>query len=57
MCGITLAYSITPRVDLEEKIRRMTSILYHRGPNDYGYYTDKKYNIALGHRRLSILDL
>ena len=57
MCGITLAYSITPRMDLEEKIRRMTNILYHRGPDAYGYYTDENNNIAFGHRRLSVIDL
>ena len=57
MCGITLAYSAIQRINLEEKIRQMTSMLSHRGPDDYGYYTDVKYNIAMGHRRLSILDL
>lgn len=35
----------------------MTDQLYHRGPDDYGYYTDSANNVAMGHRKLSILDL
>jgi len=57
MCGITLIYSITPISDIDEKIRRMTSILYHRGPDDSGLFVNEKNNIAMGHRRLSIIDL
>lgn len=33
----------------------MTDSLRHRGPDDGGYYVDE--NVALGHRRLSIIDL
>lgn len=33
----------------------MTDTLYHRGPDDEGFYI--KNNIGLGHRRLSIIDL
>ena len=29
----------------------------NRGPDNFGIYLDKKFDIALGHRRLSILDL
>ncbi|MDB6029902.1 MAG: asparagine synthase, glutamine-hydrolyzing [Verrucomicrobiales bacterium] len=35
----------------------MTSTLSHRGPDDAGLWLDPKAGIALGHRRLSILDL
>ncbi|OHA16085.1 MAG: asparagine synthase (glutamine-hydrolyzing) [Candidatus Tagabacteria bacterium RIFCSPLOWO2_01_FULL_42_9] len=38
-----------------EIIRMMTKKLAHRGPNDEGIFIDG--NVALGHRRLSILDL
>jgi asparagine synthase (glutamine-hydrolysing) len=36
---------------------RMISQLIHRGPNDFGEWIDFDNQIALGHRRLSILDL
>lgn len=36
-------------------IERMTSVIHHRGPDDAGHFEDG--NIALGHRRLSIIDL
>ena len=50
MCGIT-------GFTWEDKklIHKITSIIEHRGPDAYGYFTDK--GISLGHRRLSIIDL
>jgi len=36
-------------------VRRMTATLRHRGPDDEGYYVDGQ--VALGHRRLQIIDL
>jgi asparagine synthase (glutamine-hydrolysing) len=36
-------------------IRRMTDTLRHRGPDEEGFYQDGP--VALGHRRLSIIDL
>jgi len=38
-------------------VRRMTDTLVHRGPDDFGEWVDEAVGIALGHRRLSILDL
>jgi len=35
----------------------MTAVLTHRGPDDSGVWCDPAAGIALGHRRLSILDL
>lgn len=35
----------------------MSDRLYHRGPDDQGHWQDKTAGIALGHRRLSIIDL
>jgi asparagine synthase (glutamine-hydrolysing) len=37
----------------------MLNTLEHRGPDDYGtsLFQDHKYTVALGHRRLSILDI
>ncbi|MEW6252478.1 MAG: hypothetical protein AB1716_17715, partial [Planctomycetota bacterium] len=33
----------------------MTAVLCHRGPDGYGWYRDDR--VALGHTRLSIIDL
>lgn len=53
MCGICGLYSDKPV--LHEKIRAMTNLLKHRGPDDEGILIEK--NVGLGHRRLSIIDL
>ncbi len=42
---------------LRGAIARMTDTLIHRGPDDSGYWVDEDLGLALGHRRLSILDL
>lgn len=52
MCGIIGILS--KEIDKEE-LKRATKLLSYRGPDAYGYYFDK--NVALGHRRLSIIDL
>jgi asparagine synthase (glutamine-hydrolysing) len=55
MCGICgFCFSDNKPVDLNI-LSTMTSTLQHRGPDDEGYYADV--GIALGHRRLSIIDL
>ncbi|MBU2633969.1 MAG: asparagine synthase (glutamine-hydrolyzing) [Nanoarchaeota archaeon] len=51
MCGITGFIGLNDK----NKIRRMTNAIVHRGPDDFGYFSDK--NIELGNRRLSIIDL
>jgi len=38
-------------------VRRMVSSLSHRGPDDEGCWVDATTGVALGHRRLAILDL
>ena len=57
MCGITGLYGFSGAVDPEDacKIRRVTSLLAHRGPDDCGFFADS--TVVLGHRRLAILDL
>jgi len=36
-------------------IKKMMKEIFHRGPDDSGFYIDK--NFSLGHLRLSIIDL
>lgn len=38
-------------------IQTMTDTVRHRGPDDAGSWVDQRAGVALGHRRLSILDL
>lgn len=38
-------------------VRRMTNILHHRGPDGSGIYCDEETGLALGHARLSVIDL
>jgi len=55
MCGI--AGFLQPGGDLEADIAAMTVALTHRGPDAGGVWCDRQTGVALGHRRLSILDL
>jgi len=56
MCGITGKYSFNARTSISlDLIKKMTGILHHRGPDEYGIYIDDY--IGLGHARLSIIDL
>lgn len=38
-------------------LEHMSNAIIHRGPDAVGYWTDESRGIALGHRRLSILEL
>ncbi len=53
MCGIT--GFINKLEDKKVEIKKMTDAIEHRGPDGEGHYTDDF--VALGHRRLSIIDL
>ena len=54
MCGITGIIKFMGNVDSSE-IKSMTDAIAHRGPDGEGFHLQN--NIALGHRRLSIIDL
>src|SRR2546421_10572025 len=58
MCGITgiLATSDAFPCD-EELVTSMRDRMSHRGPDDGGSWTSPDGRVALGHRRLSIVDL
>lgn len=59
MCGITGFWSAeTADTSASAGIAwRMADTLRNRGPDDGGVWLDHAHNLALGHRRLSILDL
>lgn len=55
MCGFV---GFADKIDSKEKqtvIKKMADRIIHRGPDSDGYFTDE--NVALGFRRLSIVDL
>jgi asparagine synthase (glutamine-hydrolysing) len=56
MCGLNGIISCLELDNLHDRIDAMNRSLTHRGPNHGGKYV-KENKIALGHRRLSILDL
>ena len=59
MCGIagilTTASGVQESLDILAS--RMALAIQHRGPDDAGAWADAQAGIALGHRRLSIVDL
>jgi asparagine synthase (glutamine-hydrolysing) len=67
MCGITGAVWSRPDKRIEQEVlRRMVEVLAHRGPDGAGTYTTElgaepgatgATGVALGHRRLAIIDL
>ena len=60
MCGIAGIIDIgagNHRNRLLHSVLEMAKALYHRGPDDVGTWADCGSGVALGHRRLSILDL
>ena len=57
MCGVVGYWSYNKAYVDEKRVAGMANLLTHRGPDDAGVWTDAGAGIALGHRRLSILDL
>jgi asparagine synthase (glutamine-hydrolysing) len=56
MCGIAgYLHFDKDRNASADVLRRMTNILHRRGPDGEGFYVNR--NVALGHRRLAIIDL
>jgi asparagine synthase (glutamine-hydrolysing) len=56
MCGIYGVVSDSPDKAADKTVlSHMSQVLYHRGPDDEGYYADD--HAQLGIRRLSIIDL
>jgi asparagine synthase (glutamine-hydrolysing) len=55
MCGLSGILNLKKQIVDPAIIRRMSNCMAHRGPDADGFYI--KDEIALGHRRLSIIDL
>lgn len=56
MCGISGIISRTKRVSVEQ-IEQISSLLTHRGPDASGVWVSENGRMALGHQRLSIIDI
>lgn len=57
MCGITGIWNFDKKPVDRARFERFTDSLAHRGPDGRGVWTSQDDGIALGHRRLAILDL
>jgi asparagine synthase (glutamine-hydrolysing) len=58
VCGIAGILAFNDALALDEStMGRMTDTLRHRGPDDSGTCIRAEERVALGHRRLSIIDL
>ena len=60
MCGFAGLIDPTGASDaaaLEATAQRMASTLVHRGPDSQGLWSDRDAGVALGHRRLAVIDL
>ncbi|HZV00223.1 MAG TPA: asparagine synthase (glutamine-hydrolyzing) [Planctomycetota bacterium] len=57
MCGIAGFWGVPAAThDLERAVGRMAARVRHRGPDDQGSWSDPATGVALGFRRLAILD-
>ena len=60
MCGIAGLFDLSrgqPAGALDRAVRNMIDTLTHRGPDGQGTFVDEAGGVALGHRRLSVIDL
>ena len=57
MWGVAGLLSQTSNHGIEQAVRKMADTLLHRGPDDVGVWIDEAAEIALRHRRLSLLAL
>ena len=60
MCGITGFLDCSRQfndVELQSTVIRMSDTIRHRGPDDNGVWVDAQAGVALGFRRLAIVDL
>ena len=56
MCAIG-GWLLDPQARMDQALDRMMAAMAHRGPDDTGRFVDAAAGVALGHNRLSIIDL
>lgn len=56
MCGILVSIKNNGNID-KDKFAQALRFIDHRGPDSHGSYFNEEGNLAIGHTRLSILDL
>ncbi len=57
MCGIAGFITSNPNENSIGKLKNMTDVIAHRGPDGEGHWISENGKVGLGHRRLSIIDL
>src|SRR6202035_3530001 len=57
MCGIAGIVNFGGQIVQSAEIESVTDLLAHRGPDGAGHWFSAQRNVALGHRRLAIIDL
>lgn len=59
MCGLTGFWSFGGSTEetARDRVKAMAGRILHRGPDDAGVWLDANSGIALGHRRLAVVDL
>ena len=57
MCGIAGIVSANTSKLHKDRLKLMTNVIAHRGPDGEGHWINENGNVGLGHRRLSIIDL
>ena len=57
MCGIAGIISVDTQEITKERIKKMTDVIAHRGPDGEGHWISDNRKVGFGHRRLSIIDL
>lgn len=57
MCGIAGIIDLNTENISHSRLKSMTDIIAHRGPDGDGHWISSNKRVGLGHRRLSIIDL
>jgi asparagine synthase (glutamine-hydrolysing) len=57
MCGIAGIISPKKISDAQQRIQSATLTLSHRGPENEAYWLNQENTVALGHKRLCIIDV
>ncbi|MBD0366282.1 MAG: asparagine synthase (glutamine-hydrolyzing) [Flavisolibacter sp.] len=57
MCGIAGIISRNKERITQQRLQQATDAIVHRGPEGEGFWINEKHTVALGHRRLAIIDV